>query len=555
MIKIRDLSFTYPGSDVKTLNNINLNIEEGDFVAIMGNNGCGKSTLCKCLNGLIPEFIVGDFLGDVLIDGQNTKEMTTGDIAANVGYVYQDFENQIVCPKVIDDVSFAPLNYAYEDYKERGINALKLCSIEHKAEDYIWQMSGGQKHLLAIAGALSLNPRILILDEPVAQLDPAHARDVYKVLKKLNEDHKITVIVIEHHTEFVAEFCKNVILLKDGTVKWKLNSKDALRRVSELSESGIYAPQITLAAHELSNMGIKSDKTVYPVDYSEGMKYFKEIIFDKFDFKIKEIVPEKKESAISLNNIYLNYKGVKDEKKDIFKNFNLDIKKGEKIALIGSNGAGKSTLMKLVMGIIKPEKGDIKVGGDISYVYQNPEEMFIKDSIEKDIEFSMKIRKVKDYEKETYNLLERFSLLDIKDRDGRLLSGGQMRRASLAIGTALKPEILMLDEPTANLDIRTRKEIIKTLSLLKDITETVIIATHDMQLVCEWADRIIVLNNGEIVGDSVKEEIFKDEYIKNLTGIRAPEIARMSELLNLEKVYFTVNEFVEAAVKGAKNVG
>ena len=184
------------------------------------------------------------------------------------------------------------------------------------------------------------------------------------------------------------------------------------------------------------------------------------------------------------------------------------------MALIGSNGAGKSTLMKLMVGLLKPNAGTVSLFGEaigdkkaedlsrqISLVYQNPEEMFIKDSIRTDVAYAMEVRKVPEWEKRTAELLERFRLTELADRDGRLMSGGQMRRASLAIGIALNPGILLLDEPTANLDIATRREIMGVLSDMKDIIQTAVIATHDMQLVCQWAERIIVLCNGQVVAD------------------------------------------------------
>lgn len=211
MIEIKNLTFTYPAAKTPTLKNINLNIEDGDFLAIIGNNGCGKSTFCKTLNGLIPHFIDGDITGDIFIDKTNTKEADIGQLACKVGYVYQDFENQIVRPTVLDEASYACLNYAYEDYEEKGKKAVKLCGLEKNMNDYIWQLSGGQKHLLALAGTISLSPNILILDEPIAQLDPQNAKKIYDTLKMLNEKYNKTIIVIEHHTEFIAQYCKNEI--------------------------------------------------------------------------------------------------------------------------------------------------------------------------------------------------------------------------------------------------------------------------------------------------------------------------------------------------------
>ena len=183
-VEIDNLTYTYPGASQPTLNDISLQIAQGDFLAVVGNNGCGKSTLCKVLNGLIPHFITGTFRGAVRVGGLNTLESDVGVLAQKVGYVYQDFENQIVRPTVLDDASYSCLNYAFPDYLERGRAALAQCGLEGREEEYVWQLSGGQTHLLALAGAVSLSPDILILDEPIAQLDPMHADRIYDVDRK-----------------------------------------------------------------------------------------------------------------------------------------------------------------------------------------------------------------------------------------------------------------------------------------------------------------------------------------------------------------------------------
>ena len=558
-IEIKNLTFTYPGADAPTLRSLSAEIEEGDFIAIVGNNGCGKSTLCKTLNGLIPHFILGDMEGVVRIDGEDTREQEIGTLAKKAGYVYQDFENQIVCPTVLEDASFACLNYAMPDYEVKGRQALSICGLASKIQDYVWQLSGGQKHLLALAGMAALSPDILILDEPIAQLDPAHADKIYEVLKELNEEYRKTVIVIEHHTEYIAKFCKNVMLLKDGTVKWKLPAKEAMRRVDELQESDIFPPQVTIAARRMEAEGILPKGTALPVDIEEGRNLLLPFLRRKQSGErtVSKKIPAG-EPLVRFSNVTVKYRSVKGEPPKVFDRFNLEIKKGEKIALIGSNGAGKSTMLKLMMGLVHPEEGGVYVkdrltrelskeelGKTISLVYQNPEEMFIKDSIRKDIEYAMKARKIPEYEKRTEKLLEMFRLTELAERDGRLLSGGQMRRASLAIGVALNPEMLLLDEPTANLDIATRREIMKTLAMLKDITDTVVIATHDMQLVCDWAERIIVLCGGYVIADGPKEEIFSDMYVRGQVGIRPPQIYDMGRELGIKDPCFTVDEFIE----------
>lgn len=556
-IKIKNLSFTYPGADVPTLDCVNLEIMQGDFLAIVGNNGCGKSTLCKVLNGLIPHFIAGEFTGEVLVDGQNTLEADVGALAKKVGYVYQDFENQIVRPTVLDDASYACLNYGMKDYITKGQDALTKCGLENRENEYIWQLSGGQTHLLALAGAVALGPDILILDEPIAQLDPGHADRIYKVLRDLNEKYGKTIIVIEHHTEYIADFCKHVLLLRKGQAAWLLPTHEALNRVEELQESNIFPPQITLAAYALQeNRLIPADQSL-PTTIEEG-RY----IFAALSEKV-EVAPHIRSSKMErqpvaeFRDVTVSYRSVKGAPHVVFNKLNLTVRKGENIALIGSNGAGKSTLMKLMVGLLKPSEGEIFLNGStmknlkpeqlsrqISLVYQNPEEMFIKDSIEGDIAYAMQVRQVENWVEKTKYLLERFRLTELAGRNGRLLSGGQMRRASLATGIALNPGLLLLDEPTANLDIATRKEIMRTLNEMKEITETVMIATHDMQLVCEWADRIIVLSGGCVVGDGTRDEIFADTDLAHRVGIRPPEIFNMGRAVCKDALCYTVPEFV-----------
>ena len=564
IIEIEDLTYTYPGAETPILDHVNLQVEKGDFLAIVGNNGCGKSTFCKTLNGLIPHFITGEFSGRVLVDGVNTLEADVGALAKKAGYVYQDFENQIVRPTVLDDASYACLNYAMGDYEKRGKEALALCGLEGREQDYVWSLSGGQTHLLALAGAVSLGPEVLILDEPIAQLDPGHADRIYGVLKELNEKHGKTILVIEHHTEYIADYCKHVVLMRDGKIAWKLPANEALRRVGELRESNIFPPQVTLAADGLRRRGALPWEQALPTTVEEGKAAFSPLSYRENPVPPEAAPRREEEPAVEFRGVSVSYRSVKGEPRKIFAGLDLTIHRGDKVALIGSNGAGKSTLMKLMVGLLKPSEGEIFLNGDsihrkrtedlsrqISLVYQNPEQMFIQDSIRADVAFAMKARGVKDYQRRTRQLLERFRLEDLAERDGRLLSGGQMRRASLAIGVALDPGILLLDEPTANLDIATRREIMKTLEDMKEITGTVMIATHDMQLVCQWAQRIVVLKEGWVAADGTRDQIFGDRALLEEVGIRPPEIFSMGQALDKRALCYTVEEFLDSYGEGA----
>ena len=554
-INVEHVTFKYPGSEHPVLNDVSLTVDKGDFVAIIGGNGSGKSTLCKLLNGLIPHYYVGDFSGKVIVNGLNTMETKVADLSHHVGYVYQDFDNQLVRARVLEDASFAPLNFGYEDYEERGKRALELAGLVGHNDEFIWQLSGGQKHLLALAGAISLEPTILIIDEPIAQLDPYHAKEIYDVLNMLNEKHGITIIVIEHHTEFIADYCKQVVLMDNGSIVWKKRTEDALRLVDQLFARQIFPPQVTQAAFQLEQL----PNNDYPITLTEALEVFPHNKDEKEKEHPVESNQNPEATIVDIEKVRFSYKTITRSKKTILKKIDLKIQQGDRIALVGNNGAGKSSLMRLITGLVKPEKGNVTVKGMntrdyspekmadlVTYIYQNPEEMFIEDSVRKDVEFFLKARKIAGYEDKVDQILEQFELTDLQHRDSRLMSGGQQRRASLAIGVAMNPSVILLDEPTANLDIATRKHITKLINRLKENVEAVIVATHDMQLVSEWANRIIVLKDGEILHDGTRESVFNNRSLLDLAGLNPPQIMELSRHLDMSPVTYTVDDFVEA---------
>lgn len=554
-IKIEHVTFKYPGGEHPILNDVSLTIEKGDFIAIIGGNGSGKSTLCKLLNGLIPHYYVGDFSGNVTVNGLNTLNTKVADLSHHVGYVYQDFDNQLVRARVLEDASFAPLNFGYEDYEARGKRALELAGLVGHDDEFIWQLSGGQKHLLALAGAISLEPHILIIDEPIAQLDPFHAKEIYDVLKMLNEQHGITIIVIEHHTEFIADYCKQVVLMDQGSIIWKKRTTEALRLVNQLFKRQIYPPQVTQASFQLGTF-LEQE---YPITLAEAQHVFSHHESVQTNEYVVQSERPETPTIVDIEQVQFSYKTITRSKKTVLQKVDLHIKQGDRIALVGNNGAGKSSLMRLITGLVKPEKGNVVVKGRntrdfspekmadfVTYIYQNPEEMFIEDSVRKDVEFFLKARNIPTYKEKVAEILEQFELTDLQDRDSRLMSGGQQRRASLAIGVAMNPSIILLDEPTANLDIATRKHITQLINQLKDHVEAVIVATHDMQLVAEWANRIIVLKDGKVLHDGTRESVFNNRSLLDVAGLNPPQIMELSRNLNMSPVTYTVADFVEA---------
>ena len=549
MLKIDNVNFRYPGQKENTLNGLNIEIEEGTFLAIIGSNGSGKSTMCKLLNGIIPHFFVGDIEGNILVDGIETLKSSVGEVSKIVGYVYQDFENSIVRPTVLDEVSFGVLNYGYDDYKERAIEALEILDLMHLKDSYIWQLSGGQKHLVALASVLATKPKYIIIDEPVAQLDPYHARMTYEKLKLLNEKYNITIIVIEHHTEFIADYCKEVALVKSGVVKWKKDVKSALTSVEELVECNIFPPQVTQLAYNLfGNLEKK-----LPITTKEGKEFFnkEELYIDKS----RKDNLEQSKLILELKNVVAGYKDYTKQDKVVIKDMNLKFYEDEKIAIVGNNGAGKSTILKMLSRLVKPISGEICLKGEnivkkspeevcnlVSYIQQNPEEMFIDDSIEKDVAYFLKSREIENYESIVDDILKELNLEKIRTKDARLLSGGQQRRVSLAIGMGMTPEVILLDEPTASLDISSRRELLKLLEILKKYIKISIVATHDMQLVADWATRVIVMNEGKIICDGCTKELFKNKEVLFKANLVPPQIVELSHELNMDDMVLSIED-------------
>ncbi|MDW0117772.1 ATP-binding cassette domain-containing protein [Sporosarcina thermotolerans] len=562
IIEIKDVHYQYPGAKETVLNGASLTINKGDFLAIIGGNGSGKSTICKTINGLIPHYFSGDYNGEVIVNGLSVKEQPVSILSHHVGYVYQDFQNQLMKLTVLEDVGFSPLNFGYPDYEEKAMWALELLGIEHLKDKTVWELSGGQQHLTALAGALALNPEILIIDEPVAQLDPQHATLIYDKLQYLNEELGKTIIVIEHHTEFIANYCKHVALIENGQVKWHTDVKQGLLNITELEDVHIYPPQVTQAALQIASF---SNSDELPITVDEAKDYFKDYFFDPGTDSNQANLHSTDSAILSIKDVRYEVKTLQGERRTVLDIDALTFFEGERVAIVGNNGAGKTTLMKSLAGINKPRKGEIIVDGidvmrapveklssHISYIYQNPEEMFIQDTIQNDVTYFGNVRNLD--RKELYEqIADQLNLHALLPKDGRLLSGGQQRRSSVAIGLAMMPTVMMLDEPTASLDVGNRKQLIRILHSIRDRVKTVLIATHDMQLVSEWATRVIVMEHGKVVFDGTPRALFERIEVWKSAGLKLPQIAELSLELNIHPA-LSVEEFV-GRVKEVQVIG
>ncbi|MDV3295724.1 MAG: ATP-binding cassette domain-containing protein [Brachybacterium paraconglomeratum] len=545
VIRVKDLSFRYPGTDRDTLRNVDLTVERGDFVAVVGGNGSAKTTLCKTFNGLVPHYWNGDFAGSVHVDGVDTWDSSVAELSSRVGYVYQDFQNQLVRPTVRDEVAFGPLNFGHADYRERTDEALEHLGIAHLRDQFVWQLSGGQSHLVALAAVLALRPEVIVVDEPVAELDPSRAREIYLRLRELNERDGITVITIEHHAEFIAEFARSVVLMADGAPVWHLPVQEAMDRHEDLAAHGVPAPDaVALSA--------AAGARPVALDVPSAAAALRPVVRER---STGERPTGAAEIVATLRGVRHGYRSVAGGLSTVLDDLDLDLRAGERIALVGTNGAGKTTLMKLLTGLIVPRAGTVTVDGidtrtrsaakmadHVSYLYQHPQQMFLKDTVREDIALFPRGRKVPDAEAIVERIIQEVGLSALADRDGRSLSGGQQRRATLGIGLAMRPSLLLLDEPTSSLDIRSRDDVTAMLAALAETVRCAVVATHDMELVATWASRVLVLDQGKVLADVTPRELFSRPELTARTRLVPPQAARIALELGLDPLPLTAAE-------------
>ncbi|MBO1752787.1 ATP-binding cassette domain-containing protein [Actinotalea sp. BY-33] len=569
VIEVRDLTFRYPGAEVDSLVGVDLTIERGDFVAVVGGNGSGKTTLCKTFNGLIPHFWSGEMLGSVHVGGTDTHESSVAALSHQVGYVYQDFGNQLVRPTVRDDVAFGPINFGLTDHAERTEQAMAQLGIEHLASTFVWQLSGGQEHLTALAGVLAMRPEVIVVDEPVAELDPVRAEETYRMLARVNAEQGTTVVVIEHHAEFIARYARSVVLMAQGAPRWHLPVREALSRTEELAEHGIPAPQVVQAVRALAPaapvpLTVEEAVTALAGDAvvtSSGVS-------TSGAARAEPTTTARRGPVVGrLEGVTHGYRDVHGHLSTVLDDLSLTLHEGERIAVVGSNGAGKSTLLRLLTGLDVPRVGEVEVEGistrstsaarladHVCYLYQHPEQMFLQDSVRQDIAMFPQQRRRPGTAELVEEILDRLRLREVADRDGRTLSGGQQRRATLGIALAMTPALLLLDEPTSSLDVGTRRDVTSMLAALAERIRCVAVATHDMHLVAEWATRVVVLHGGRVLADTTPAELFDDPDLMAAVNLVPPQVSVLGRALGIHPPPLSVEELT-ARVAGPVTAG
>lgn len=544
MIELKDFSFQYKAQSEPTLKNLNLTIYKGEKVLIVGPSGSGKSTIGQCLNGIIPNIYKGTSSGQFLIQGKEAFDLSIYEKSHLVSTVLQDTDGQFIGLSVAEDLAFALENDMVDlgTMKERvrswaeRLDLMKL--LDHRPQD----LSGGQKQRVSLAGVLIDESPILLFDEPLANLDPKSGQDIIDLIDQIHEEQGTTTIIIEHRLEDVIyRPVDRVILINQGQVLFN-GRPDELLRTTLLAENGIREPLYLTTLRQLGQ----------DIDQLEHLDRLEDIELTGVNRSIPEATFTKTgeaEELLKLEQISFAYQ--KDH--PILKDISLTIPKGQRLAIVGKNGAGKSTLAKAICGFITTEGQYTSRGEDIKqesvkeraervgYVLQNPNQMISTNMIFDEVALGLRLRGVseEDIKERVYQVLKTCGLYEFRKWPISALSYGQKKRVTIASILVLGPEILVLDEPTAGQDQRNYTEIMEFLDSLQEKGHTIVMITHDMQLMLDYSDRALVVSDGQILADLSPAELFTHPDILQEANLKETSIFALANRLGMDPLALT----------------
>ena len=518
MIKIRDLTFYYGDASRPALQDVNLDIEDGEFVLVTGPSGCGKTSLCRCLNGLIPHFYGGEIAGGLEVQGLDVMRHTTRELATRVGMVFQDPENQLVSMDVQREVAFGLENLAFPrdvmaKRVEESLDTLEISGLRHRQ---VHELSGGEKQKVVISSVLALHPDVLVLDEPTSELDPKGAEDVLSIVRRLNDELGITVILVEHRLDRVVHLVDRMIVMDEGKIIADGNPRAVLSN-GDITSIGAGVPPIVRIVQRLRDNGVNVDNI--PLTVKEGRAMLKDIFMGARGSTLSHTESaDNGRPVIEIDKLWHAY----PEGITALKNVNLRICEGEFVAVMGRNASGKTTLVKHINGLLKPTKGKVIVSGidtrratiaqlsrKVGFIFQNPNDHIFADTVEEEIAFILKNLGFDSGEiaARIDEMLEMFALKEFRKQYPRSLSGGERQRVAMASVLVARPRVLILDEPTRGMDYRLKSELMRFLNGYREKGNTVVLVTHDVETVAEHADRVVLLSEGGVVVDGNKRDV------------------------------------------------
>lgn len=547
-ITIENLSFTYRGGKGPALSDLDLSIEDGQFVAVMGHAGCGKSTLCMCLNTLIPRFIPGELRGELFVRGRALSNSTIREMGREVGLVFQDFESQLVSTDIEQELAFGPENYGVprEELRRRVDKYLSLVGLGALRERGQTNLSGGQKQLLAVASVLTLETPLLVLDEPTSDLDPANREEVLSIARRAAESGK-TVVMVEHEPEAVIG-ADRILLMRDGHLVAYDSADKLLRDATLMEECGVRPLQLVELFQRLGF-------TEAPLTLDEALA-----LLGKAGRTVKWRPGAGTEDAatpVVLEARDLSYVYPSGDVTAL-NGLNLQLRSGEFLAVLGQNGSGKSTLGKLLSGLLRPTGGEVLFEGEgaalarsdlarlVGYVYQNPSYQVFATNVFEEVSFGPRNFGVPEAEikSRVAEALKAVDLEGYEERDPFGLTRGELQRVAVASILISRPEVLILDEPTTGMDYRQQRSMMEMLTRLHEAGHTLVVITHSMWVAAEYATRTLVMRGGRIILDGRTREVFTQEEALASANLKPPPVVQLSNRLGVGAL--TVDELARA---------
>lgn len=554
-ISFNQFTFQYDAQAEATLKDISFDIAKGEKVLILGPSGSGKSTLAQCLNGIIPNIHKGQAQGQVRIAGQNIFKQSIYDKSQLVSTVLQDPDGQFIGLTVAEDLAFALENDCADQSEMKDKVALwaerlDLTSLlNYRPQD----LSGGQKQRVSLAGVLIDESPILLFDEPLANLDPKSGQETIDLIDKIHKEVGATTIIIEHRLEDVLyRPVDRILLVNDGTLLFN-GSPDELLSSTLLLENGIREPLYVTVLRQLG------------FDTRDAQNLSQLDALDLSDLALPDrVLKDKKDSSsdsiLKVEGLSVSY----GDNPAIIEDMSFSLKKGERLAIVGKNGAGKSTLAKALCGFV-PSQGKLTYKGQdisqdsiaerserIGFVLQNPNQMISQTMIFDEVALGLRLRGIEEAEVEerVHEVLKTCGLYSFRKWPISALSFGQKKRVTIASILVLKPEIIILDEPTAGQDYKTYTDIMNFLDSLQKQGHTIVMITHDMQLMLEYSDRCLVVVEGEIIADDKPVTILNQKDLLESANLKQTSLYTLGQKLSSDPVEVT-QYYIE---KGGPNV-
>lgn len=554
IIKLDDVSFSYGHEAQNALDHVSLAIEKGEFVGVIGPSGAGKSTLAAVMSGAIPHHYTGQLFGATLVDDRDTCEITLTDISRVVGSVLQDIDAQMVAPIVEDEMLFGLENFGipHDQIEERISQTLTTVGISDLRHREIATLSGGQKQKVAIAAIIAMAPNVLVLDEPTAALDPASSTLVFDTLRQINREHGITVVVIEQKVALLSKYCSRVLVMADGKLAFDGEPHQVFAHASELRQMGVDSPRVARIANSLAEVGLLPSDQAPCLNVSEAHQLISSLLADATSKDAPTDVPEtsphipavprgvNQEPVVELTDVTFAY----PHGGASVSNLNMCVYPGELVGIIGQNGAGKTTLTKLLNGLLHPASGTVRMAGmntaDVptsaiaakcATLFQNPDRQLCRDTVLDEVAFGLELHGVGTDEarQRARVAAERFGLP--LDESPFSLSRGQRQMVALASVVVLDPQVVLLDEPTSGLDYRECMTVMETVSEMAERGCAVIMVCHDMEVVSDFAQRLVVMADGRILERGDANRIFADDALMRAAYVEPPQVVALSKEL------------------------